>query len=185
MMASIGFIVSICGLATFPADVTEPPSLPWIIFWLGLLLGFMAWAMLGLVLRGRIKTRQYFLMPLLIGLLGITGFSALPLVKLHEVGLTGSAMECVTKHTNLPISSDDRQLFSQPVGRLFRCIEEAESQNFAQTAQIISLKRAEFFGFQCLILSSLAMIWLGVQFKPEEIVMTISSQPSSQFPAES
>jgi hypothetical protein len=184
-MAAIGFMVSIWGLAGFPAEVVEPPSIPWVTFWIGLLLGFTSWATLAMAMKRHATTRQRFLIVLLVGLLGMTGFAALPLVKFHDVGLTSSAIECVTQHTDLPISNDDTKLFSQPVGALFRCIAESESQNFTQTVQMINLKRAEFFGFQCLILTSLGMIWLGLQFKPEEMVITISSQPSSQFPEQS
>jgi hypothetical protein len=184
-MAAIGFMVSIWGLARFPAEVVEPPSIPWITFWIGLLLGFTAWATLGVVVKRHAKTRQHHLILLLVGLLGMTGFAALPLVKFHDVGLMGSAIECVTLHTDLPISNDETKIFTQPVGTFFRCIAEAESQNFTQTVQIVNLKRAEFFGFQCLLLTSIAMIWLGLQFKPEEIVITISRQPSNQFPEQS
>jgi hypothetical protein len=185
IMAWLGFMVSIWGLATFPGDVVEPPSAPWMIFWTGLLLGFLAWALLGLVIRQQVKVCQRFLIPLLVGLLGMSGFSAFPLVKLNDLGSTGSALDCIVQHANLPVFEDDTRLFSQPVGTLFRCIAEAESQNYQQTAQIINLKRAQFFGLQCLILTSFAMIWLGITLKFQEEEVLSLSNPSSQMPIKS
>lgn len=185
LMALVGSVVSFFGQSRFTGIALELPSDAWMIFWFGMQLGFLAWLTFAWIARRHVGTQKWTLMPLMIGVLTTAGFIGLPVIKFSNLEIPPPpSTYCVTESFPGQFSSDDTRMFSMPLGKLFRCIDDAERQSSAWAKRVMDFKRGELVGFQCLILAGLAWIWLGYRLpKPEKqptTTLSNSNQTSTQ-----
>ena len=187
LLALLGIVVSFLGQSRVFGTVVEPPSDAWMVFWFGLQLGFLAWLVFAWIARGHVGTQRWILMPLMIGVLATVGFSVLPVLRISNLEIPPPpSTHCVTASFPGRFSTEDNRMFSMPLGKLFRCIDDAERQSSIWAKRVMDQKRSELVGFQCLILAAFAWIWFGYRLpKPDDQPASASNAHSNQAPAQS
>lgn len=181
-----GGVVSFLGLSLVSETMANSPSDIWMVFWFGMQWGFLAWLAFAWIARGHLAAQKWILMPLMIGVLATVGFSVLPILRISNLGSPPlPPLDCVTENFPRRFSTEDNRMFSMPLGKFFRCIDDAERQTNVWAKRVADQKRIELVGFQCLIFAAFAWIWLGYRLprlddQPEASLIAHSDQVSAQ-----